>query len=255
MNNLKSSIWMVMLLGVLIITLENISIAQASDANDPNVILVQQAKHQFEQRYSNWQQYIEENGIVTSSVSIDYMNNEPFRNLVKMGPVAVPWFIEKGPSVFMNTAINLVLRTDWAALAGITEEQQKNENMYIAFDAWWKTASETMPPKVETRFGSFRTWLNKNKTQNFNQVKSNKEFKELTQLGLFGLPTIIERIKSGISDEYDIRLLLLWIDPVEFGEAGFPKRPSIPEVIPEAKAYPEYWLTWWKNNSWQFWWL
>jgi hypothetical protein len=233
--------------------------ASEPDPNDPNWAKVHEMRIEFEKRYNAWNQYIKDTGIGCSSLVEDYIENEPFRRLLEIGPVAVPWYIEAEPSPFMHTALQLVLRADWTAMAGYSEEQQMRENMYVALKNWWKTGRRSAPTKVKEHVDKFRAWLKSQpKDIAFSQVRETSRWRELCQTGLFGVPFTIQRIRLGIADEYDYRLLCYWTDPIEYNDndKGFPKPPTTEKkIVTASKRNPNYWLDWWQKNRWQFWWL
>jgi len=49
----------------------------------------------FEQRYQNWKSYIAGPVMMESSSDANYINNAEFRELVALGPEALPFFIDK----------------------------------------------------------------------------------------------------------------------------------------------------------------
>jgi len=52
-------------------------------------------KEVFDTLFSEWQKMIQDPKIQLSSITQDYLNNEPYRNIIKMGTPALPLVIEK----------------------------------------------------------------------------------------------------------------------------------------------------------------
>ena len=84
-------------------------------------------------------------------------------------------------------------------------------------------------------------------------VVGTDEWKALRACGLLGVPSMMERIESGLADEHDYRLMTWWTNPVVEVQGEFSRPPEVTELPPE-KATSQYWLDWWEENSWQFLW-
>lgn len=79
---------------------------------------------QFDALYAEWEKVIQDPKIHISSRPQDYINNEPYRGIVKLGKDALPFILEKIDHgvFFMNEA---ALKITGKSLDKIIEEEKK----------------------------------------------------------------------------------------------------------------------------------
>ncbi len=217
---------------------------------------IEQARVVYQERLREWRRYIRLHGIERSSLAEDYMSNEPFRRLLETGPVMIPWLVDELPSVFLLATVELLLRADWLDLAGYSERDALRLNVHEDFRAWWKSAPGNARLWFAARLEDFRAWLSEqHRPPVFADVRDAHPWKKLRNVGIFGLPGVMGRIRGGLADEYDYRLMLFWTDPLEYGKNGMPKLPREREHVKGDIGTAEYWIAWWEANSRQYWWL
>lgn len=85
---------------------------------------LEKVKEQFDALYEEWEKVIQDPKIQFSSRPQDYIDNEPYREIVKLGKEALPFILEKiGEGVFfMNQAASEVAGIH---LDRIIEEENK----------------------------------------------------------------------------------------------------------------------------------
>ena len=208
----------------------------------------------FDRRLAAWREFIETSGIGGCSVAEPYMNNKPYHDLVALGPVAIPWFVEKH-SPFASAAWSSWLRARWPDYPGfLTRPESAEADHYAAFAEWWQQATRTASAKFDRHNAGFRTMLENTRMTDTAKMRATEEWQRLRFIGLLGVPSVMDRIESGVADEWDYRLITWWTAPVVYME-GVPGLPPEPAELPPEKKTREYWLNWWERNKWQFWWL
>lgn len=85
---------------------------------------IRKIKEQFDALYAQWEKVIEDPKIQVSSRPQDYIDNEPYREIIKLGQDALPFILEKIEDgiFFMNEA---ALRIAGDSLDRIIEEENK----------------------------------------------------------------------------------------------------------------------------------
>lgn len=214
----------------------------------------EQVREEFDRRWKIYRNYIEESGVGSSSFIEPYLTCREFHDLLDMGPVVVPLFARMRGAV-SSDAIHVLLRADWGEMAGYGRREAIKINMYEVFDAWWpKAATGEAAILTRDRFVAFRSRLAE--AERIGEATNALEWPEwdrLRNMGLLGIPTILDRIRDGKAGEYDFRLMSYWTAPVAY-KNDFPIRPVDAPFLPEQNN-AQYWLDWWEENGWQYRWL
>lgn len=219
---------------------------------------VKQAHDEFTRRYDRWERYLREQGVIYSSVVLPYLDNEPFWDLAEMGPAVVPWVEEKAHhSAMMIHLLTLVSRSHWTDLAGLNRHEAADPARDHRKDlaSFWRTVPDEVMKKGRQRVSAFRESPSAGKGMPFAAARSSQEWRSLEALGVFGIPVIMERVRSGKADVHDYRLLQHWTGPLARSEKNTPVLPAVSESVSKERQDRQYWISWWEQNKWQFWWL
>ena len=98
-------------------------------------------KEKFNDLFSQWEKAIQDSKIQISSRPQDYINNEPYREMVKLGNEAMPFVIEKlEKGIFLlNQAVIDILKVKpqeiFGTERGFLSEQEKSAQIV----KWWKS--------------------------------------------------------------------------------------------------------------------
>ena len=100
-----------------------------------------QMKEKFDTLFTQWEKVIQNPKIQISSRPQDYLNNEPYREMVKLGKDALPFIIEKLENgvFFLNQAVLDITGIKIEEIIGkekrFPAEQEKSELLV----QWWKS--------------------------------------------------------------------------------------------------------------------
>jgi hypothetical protein len=216
---------------------------------------------EFDRRLADWKLYLKENppGYLRSG-----MNNEPFRRLLALGPGSIPWLVEEleDCDTRILVAVEVLLRADWDPENTNPWKHVRGKDECEPFLKWWPTARNLAPQRFEERSRAFRAIIaNASKSLRRIAALNLPEWEDLTEVGLFGVPLIMERIRSGVADRVDFALMDYWTSPpkmVSFGVSEDEKRPELPSSLPappDRIKSADHWLQWWEKYRSHFWWL
>ena len=98
-------------------------------------------REKFETHYSEWEKVISESKIRFSSRPQDYTDNEPYRNIIKMGPDVLPFIMEK-----LELGVFLLNRA-FIEISGIDNKEIISKNRPFPSEQekskllvnWWKS--------------------------------------------------------------------------------------------------------------------
>jgi hypothetical protein len=190
-----------------------------------------------------------------------YVDNDEFRNLIDLGPVAIPWLIKEG-GVIEYTGMDMLL-CNWQEMAGIRivrgypiNTANERVGLLTSFEAWWNNESKSMPNIANIRMTALKKVVQaRPKTAELSEILVTQEWKMIRDAGLFAIPNTINRAKNGQGDELDFRLLVYWTESTKHDRRGVLIKKPENENMPEEKKRSDYWVKWWQNNAWQYWWL
>ena len=220
------------------------------DPADPNLALIQKSRIEFEVRLDAWRQRPS-----FSSQFEFHVSDDLFRKLLEVGPVAIPWLAKEPESVFLRFAIEALLRTQWSELSRYSADPALRVDLYTVFRSWPSRGPQAIF-EAQKRMTEFRDWRKQQSPgMSYEEVRQAGQWKRLQNIGIFGIPCVIQNIRVGHGDEYDYRLLTYWTGTLEPNERGVPRPPKEKQTIPNEKRNSQFWLQWWKANAWQYWWL
>lgn len=168
------------------------------------------ARIEFHRRYERWKKHV---ASVPPSLSStfpvkQYYENEPYRNLIALGPAYLPYFTdmaeEDGSSwapIYDITKWRPEYRrkgdgpTKWVwELDGFPESSSRRGPPGPAdlWRFWWEQGRHKVPTVFE---GLYRKW--KQKESEGNRAEAGKLLKRITNLGLFALPCVVEKVLAG----------------------------------------------------------
>jgi hypothetical protein len=106
-------------------------------------------KERFDTLYAEWEKLIQDPRIQISSNPLDYIDNEPYRGIVKLGKDVLPLILEKIEEgvFFMNQAVLEVAGIDLNEI--IEEESKKPADARVPFMAKEKPAFLSEQQKSE----------------------------------------------------------------------------------------------------------
>jgi hypothetical protein len=163
-------------------------------------------KNLFEQKYQNWVEYIAKPEVMLSSSSDSYVNNEAFNEIVRLGPMVLPYLIDKirqkeEESKWLPIAIKKIskfkVEAKWDKMQNKFvyndfPDLAAEENVYVY---WWEKERKLIPNRVLKLYND-RQLL---KTQkNINGVK--QEDLKIKELGIAVLPFLMDKIRDGNTD-------------------------------------------------------
>jgi hypothetical protein len=206
----------------------------------------------FETKYKAWKDYCSQPSISLSSNTTPYINNNPYREMIKLGIPALPYMMEKigsDPSGHflcavmphnLKTAVPMITKKKFH----ITQTGQKPGEFrwsveefpdmkeldkppvgYKLWLRWWKEGATCTSQQFE-KF--YREW--KDFSQEGTQTEAKAKYQRMIELGVAALPYMIEKVGQG-----DVELV-----------------PAISELTDSKvnkDAKPTECLNWWKENK------
>ncbi len=218
----------------------------------------QERRDKFVERKKEWKEYISNLPAPRSSGYEVYVNCKEFHALLDLGPSIIPLIFESTDmGAFGGDAIQVLTRAYITDLMGLTSSEAAMMNIYPIEAAWWKErAIPEAGPETEKRLAAFHSKIPSASIINPSSLEASlktPEGEKLTWLGVFGIPTIIDKLKRGETNPLYYRLLAYWTNPYELID-GIPVPPQSVKVTPE-QSDPKHWLDWWEENVWQYRWL
>lgn len=101
-------------------------------------------REEFDAQFAEWEKVIQDPKIQLSSRPLDYINNKPYREIVKLGRDALPFVLEKIEQgvFFLNQAVLDISGMEMEEIIGkerrFASEQEKSR---LLVD-WWKAQKE-----------------------------------------------------------------------------------------------------------------
>jgi hypothetical protein len=101
----------------------------------------ERTRQRFDALFAEWEKVIQDPKIQVSSRPKDYTNNEPYRQIVKMGKDALPFIMEKleKGTFLLNEAVLVITGAKLEEILGkerrVASEQEKSN----ALVKWWKS--------------------------------------------------------------------------------------------------------------------
>ena len=218
----------------------------------------QERKSKFMDLKKEWETYISAPSVARSSSIKPYINCKEFHALLDLGPSIIPLIFESTDmGVFGGVAIQVLTRADIVDLIGMTQQEAARINMYPVEEAWWKErAIPESGPETEKRLAAFRATIPSASMANSAGLEASLKKPEgykLSCVGVFGIPSIVNKLKRGETNPLYYRLLAYWTNPYELID-GIAVPPQSVKVTPE-QSDPKHWLDWWEENAWQYRWL
>ena len=96
---------------------------------------------QFDKLFAEWERVIQDPKIQLSSRPQDYIDNEPYREIVKLGRDALPLIMEKLEQgvFFMNQAVVEIAGLDMAEVVGREKRFPSEQEKSTALVSWWRS--------------------------------------------------------------------------------------------------------------------
>lgn len=203
MHNLNKSIsvimWFVLFIGLLNATQ---SFGQVSRQN---------VKLLFEAKYNLWREWLRENVPSTPSSIIykdDFYNNEPFKEIVRLGVPAIPYIIEKQQEDHMlGYALYQITKWKWHT---IREGNEPSEWVWTLEEfpdirgkggppdsrklwlRWWKEGRKLTEQRFEKLYSEWKELKKQNKDK-----QAREKYQRIIDLGIAVLPTMTQKVQEG----------------------------------------------------------
>lgn len=179
-----------------------------------------------------------------------------------IGPECIPWLLSKD-GVGQRCAKAILSRVFIPNVRGLSLEEGRYLRTELD-ESWWADpviSSASFFPRNRASFDSLLAGLAQQ--PNATQVREYKEWRQLEDLGILGIPFVVDRIRTNRADKYDYLLITWWTSPIQFTLDGWPFLSYRPEhvgalarvALPSANEDRAYWLNWWEKNKAEYWWL
>ena len=214
-----------------------------------------------------------------SSVYLPPSRGDAFINLLNMGPETAPFWLhvlledKRQPLINRNDGFRLPLNDrrrgfsyvlrggEWLILPLLEELSFRADAPDTDDEQWlteyWENAiHERCRSIFKARRAKFQRSLSAD-TFNKEMLHQNTEWQELRDVGILGIPLLMERVTERTADYYDYLLLTIWTMPYQL-HPTHPDRPWLPlseEMVGTVNDDPQYWVRWWEANKHRYWWL
>ncbi|PIZ29863.1 MAG: hypothetical protein COY42_34850 [Armatimonadetes bacterium CG_4_10_14_0_8_um_filter_66_14] len=208
----------------------------------------------FERAYSTWRRYIQSQGIGSSSDG-PYINNQPFQEIVALGPQAVPLIIAKASTDpgahFLVHALSKITRKVFSVEQRL-RHGYGNQAQAALWREWWRGGEAETEAVFREGLEGWRQLRARGDTMlwtdtaslgpGYGIVRTKRELTDLgraymrmADLGIEALPLIVDAIANGQTD------LAPLVEHITAGEARL--QGSITEAIKERCA------EWWSREA------
>lgn len=101
-------------------------------------------KEKFEALFAEWEKVIQDPKIQLSSRPQDYINNEPYREIVKLGKDVLPFIIEKLEEgvFFLNQAVVEISGLKMEEIIGKEQHFPSEQEKSTLLVNWWKSQKQ-----------------------------------------------------------------------------------------------------------------
>jgi hypothetical protein len=98
-------------------------------------------KERFNALFAQWEKAIQDPKIQLSSRPQDYTNNEPYREIVKLGNEALPFIVEKLEQgiFFLNQAVFDIAKVKTQDVFGAERKFLSEQEKSSLITKWWKS--------------------------------------------------------------------------------------------------------------------
>ncbi|MBN1803650.1 MAG: hypothetical protein JW837_00225 [Sedimentisphaerales bacterium] len=161
---------------------------------ESNTILVKQNDIAivFEDNYKKWKDFCKSPTVMVSSEISTRLNSPYYRNIVEIGPSAIPYIVQKSKE---DPDFNW-LGWAWAEITRITPTKNKH---WESIENWWKGGRKQARERFESLY---QKW--KDDKANGKSLDADKMKKSIQALGIETLPFLIDKVKQGDTEWVEV---------------------------------------------------
>ncbi len=193
-------------------------------------------KEQFEQKYKTWKNYISQFKIMISSTTSSRTECNEFKEIVNLGPKAVPFIVDKMKSGSEDSWLLSVALQNITKVKFDTYWDEKNRKVIYVdlpnlkqgespYVYWYHYGRFQTPKQFEKLYSDWKDLKKQGR-----QKEADEKFQRMKGLGIVAIPNFIEKIKKGDSD------LISALEYLSNGEVN-------------SNAKPQECVKWWERNK------
>jgi hypothetical protein len=162
----------------------------------------------FEAKYAAWAAWLQEHASPSSKIDLSTLfDNQPFRDIVALGPPAVPYMVDKmEQNHWIGEALSRITKFKWherrvgpgpGQWVWIIEEfpELAEETRWPwrgLWRKWWNEGSQKTPQWFDQRYREWQEVLAQGKG-----LEAQEKYQRIIDLGIGALPYMVEKIQAG----------------------------------------------------------